>query len=430
MTAGSLTKLPKRYRSSMRLPRTSGSPAASRPESATVVGSLGLARDTLPNTAIHLLTNGRGFARAEIADAWAAVGHPDLCAGIPIYAAVDTVHDYVVQAPGAFDETVLGILRLKERGQRVEVRVVLHAITAPRIVETARWFARNLPFVDHVALMGLENTGFAIANHGLLWIDPIDYRAGLALAVDILDAARVPVSVYNLPFCVLDRDGVALRQAVDLRLEERLSAAMRQMRRQRALCRFLLDWSAEAKPGDRAALVVRPRSLTLTPPARRRQKPCANAGRCGVDVGGQPTGAGLFPPPLGKLCLPDAPPHPLWLYQGPLLQRTKSTCGSTGTSDAKRPSTSAEALVGEQKTYFTATFTRTGLNRYAAPRTHNPELDAMVAKVRASGLEIGIFAYDHGSNKAASRLHEKQLIAKYGRRDLGTGTLFNKNNGG
>ena len=170
-----------------------------------ITGLLALARGALPTTAVHLLTNGRGFANPEISDAWASVAHPDLCAGIPIYAAVDSLHDYVVQSPGAFDETILGILRLKERGQRVEVRVVLHSITAPRIVETARWLARNLPFLDHVALMGLENTGFAIANHELLWTDPIDYREQLALAVDILDAARLPVSVYNLPFCVLAR---------------------------------------------------------------------------------------------------------------------------------------------------------------------------------------------------------------------------------
>jgi MoaA/NifB/PqqE/SkfB family radical SAM enzyme len=94
--------------------------------------------------------------------------------GIPIYSAVDNVHDYVVQAAGAFDETVLGILKLKDRGGRIEIRVVLHSITAPRLVETSRWIARNLPFVDHVALMGLENTGFAIANDALLWIDPVD----------------------------------------------------------------------------------------------------------------------------------------------------------------------------------------------------------------------------------------------------------------
>jgi His-Xaa-Ser system radical SAM maturase HxsC len=164
-----------------------------------------LARDHLPDTAAHVLTNGRAFADSEVARAWADLKHPNLMAGIPIYAAVDSVHDYVVQARGAFDETVLGILRLREAGQRIEVRVVLHALTAPRIAETARWLARNLPFVDHVALMGLENTGFAIANEDELWIEPINYREQLALAVDILSVARVPVSVYNLPFCLLDR---------------------------------------------------------------------------------------------------------------------------------------------------------------------------------------------------------------------------------
>src|SRR6202035_5569539 len=121
------------------------------------------------------------------------------------YAAVDHIHDYVVQAQGAFDETVLGILRMKDKGQRVEVRVVLHAITAPRLKQTCEWVARNLPFVDHVALMGLENTGFALAHQELLWIDPLDYADDLASSVQMLKAAGVNVSVYILPLCVLDR---------------------------------------------------------------------------------------------------------------------------------------------------------------------------------------------------------------------------------
>lgn len=166
---------------------------------------LGECRDRLPTTSIQVLTNGRAFANSEIVDAWKEIRHPSLMAAIPVYAAVDTVHDYVVQAKGAFDETVLGILKLKDRGQRVEIRVVLHALTAPIIAETCRWIARNLPFVDHVALMGLENTGFAIANDAMLWIDPMDYRDALAEAVDHLDAAGVNVSIYNLPKCVLSR---------------------------------------------------------------------------------------------------------------------------------------------------------------------------------------------------------------------------------
>jgi His-Xaa-Ser system radical SAM maturase HxsC len=166
---------------------------------------LGTTHMVLPNTEIHVLTNGRGFASPEVTSAWAALNHPRLCAGIPIYSAIDHVHDYVVQARSAFDETVLGILRLKDKAQRVEIRVVLHRITAPRLVETCTWIARNLPFVDHVALMGLENTGFALANQDLLWIDPVDYQDDLLASVDILASAGVSVSIYNLPLCLLDR---------------------------------------------------------------------------------------------------------------------------------------------------------------------------------------------------------------------------------
>lgn len=167
---------------------------------------MGTIRTVLPDTEVHVLTNGRGFASPEVVSAWAAVRNPRLCAGIPIYSAIDHVHDYVVQARDAFDETVLGILRLKDKGQRVEIRVVLHRITAPRLVETCSWIARNLPFVDHVALMGLENTGFALANQDLLWIDPIDYREDLTTSVRILSSAGIHVSVYNLPLCLLDQE--------------------------------------------------------------------------------------------------------------------------------------------------------------------------------------------------------------------------------
>jgi len=164
---------------------------------------LRVCRDALPNTAVHVLSNGRGFARNAIVDAWSSVKHPNLMVGIPLYAAVDHVHDYVVQAAGAFDETLLGILKLKDRGARVELRVVLHAITVRHLVHTCRWIARNIPFLDHVALMGLENTGFAIANEGILGIDPMDYQDELSCSVEALASAGMNVSIYNLPLCVL-----------------------------------------------------------------------------------------------------------------------------------------------------------------------------------------------------------------------------------
>jgi His-Xaa-Ser system radical SAM maturase HxsC len=187
-------------------------------------------RRRLPSTAVQVLTNGRAFANSRIVGAWMNIGHPNLMAAIPVYASVDSVHDYVVQAKGAFDETILGILKLKDRGQRVEIRVVLHAVTAPIVAATCRWIARNLPFVDHVALMGLENTGFAIANDALLWIDPVDYREALADAVDHLVSAGVKVSVYNLPKCVLSRSVWSYALQSISGLEKRICRRMRSVR--------------------------------------------------------------------------------------------------------------------------------------------------------------------------------------------------------
>jgi His-Xaa-Ser system radical SAM maturase HxsC len=159
----------------------------------------------LPNTALHILSNGRAFVNAEFTEKLAAIGHHDLMVGIPIYSDLSDVHDYVVQADGAFDETIRGILNLKKLKQRVEIRVVIHKQTYERLPELARFIARNLTFVDQVVLMGLEMTGFTKANLHDLWIDPLDYQPQLLDATRILSDNRVRVSIYNHQLCITNR---------------------------------------------------------------------------------------------------------------------------------------------------------------------------------------------------------------------------------
>lgn len=161
-------------------------------------------RRHLPRTAVHVLSNGRRFSDFDFAASLANTKHPDLMIGIPLYSDLPAEHDYVVQARGAFSETVRGILNLKRLRQRVEIRFVIHADTHARLPDFARFLARNLLFVDHVALMGLEPVGFAKTNLTALWIDPLDYQAPLIEAVEILDRAGMNVSVYNHQLCVLD----------------------------------------------------------------------------------------------------------------------------------------------------------------------------------------------------------------------------------
>ncbi|WHZ16622.1 MAG: His-Xaa-Ser system radical SAM maturase HxsC [Nitrospira sp.] len=160
----------------------------------------------LPRTALDILSNGRAFKDRDFARAYAAVNHPNLVVGIPIYSDDPVRHDYVVQSQGAFDETVRGILNLKQHHQKVEVRIVLHQQTVGRLVQTCEFIVRNLLFVDHVALMGLEITGFTRPNLELLWIDPYEYKEALSEAVALLTANGVPTSVYNHQLCTVNPD--------------------------------------------------------------------------------------------------------------------------------------------------------------------------------------------------------------------------------
>jgi len=171
-----------------------------------LIGLLELLKHTLPRTAVHVLSNGRRFSGADFASRVAEIRHPDLMFGIPLYSDLPEEHDYVVQARGAFDETMRGIIHLKRSGVRVEIRFVVHADTYQRLPNLADFIARNMVFVDQVAIMGLEPTGFAKTNLDALWIDPMDYQTHLAAAVKSLSRVRLNVSLYNLPLCLLPPD--------------------------------------------------------------------------------------------------------------------------------------------------------------------------------------------------------------------------------
>ncbi len=164
------------------------------------------AKLNLPDTALDVLTNGRAFKNESFTARLAQVRHPKLQLGIPLYSDDPARHDYVVQARGAFDETLHGILNLKRYGVRVEIRIVVHQQTLPRLVQTCEFIARNLLFVDHVALMGLEITGFTRANLDILWVDPHTYRETLSKAVDVLRSYGVHCSIYNHQLCLVNRD--------------------------------------------------------------------------------------------------------------------------------------------------------------------------------------------------------------------------------
>ena len=163
-------------------------------------------KELLPETSLHMLSNARMCNYLSYCEELAHIDHPNLVIGIPVYSDIAWRHDFVVQATSAFDQTLRGIMNLERCGLRVEIRVVLHRWTVERLPQLARFLARNLPFVEHVAFMGLELAGFGRSNVDALWIDPHDYQAALAEGVRILDHHGMRVSIYNHQLCTLPEE--------------------------------------------------------------------------------------------------------------------------------------------------------------------------------------------------------------------------------
>ena len=161
------------------------------------------ARRLLPNTALHVLSNGRRFADEAFARTVCAVRHPNLTWGVPVYSDCPEIHDYVVQAHSAWEETLAGLYNLAKLGAKVEIRVVVQRPNVERLGELAYFIFRNLTFAGHVAFMGLEPIGFARANYEKIWIDPVDCMDRLRDAVFFLANRGMNVSLYNYPLCVV-----------------------------------------------------------------------------------------------------------------------------------------------------------------------------------------------------------------------------------
>jgi His-Xaa-Ser system radical SAM maturase HxsC len=132
---------------------------------------LRLIKTELPNTEVHCLTNGRTFAWNNMANRLGEMNFNRLMLGIPLYSDFYQNHDYIVQAKNAFNQTMQGLYNLAAHNQRIEIRIVLHKQSIPRLTKLARYIYKNLPFVEHIAFMGLEYQGYIpiiLINFGLI----------------------------------------------------------------------------------------------------------------------------------------------------------------------------------------------------------------------------------------------------------------------
>lgn len=157
-----------------------------------------------PNIKVHILTNGRSFADMTIVERLVKLKKIQLSFGIPLYSDVAEEHDSIVGVKGAFKETLKGLYNLGKYNQKIEIRTVILKQNYKKLKDLANFIYRNIPFVNHIALMGMEYHGNAETNYDLVAVDPVDYKQELFEAVREYVRYNLVVDVYNMPLCLAD----------------------------------------------------------------------------------------------------------------------------------------------------------------------------------------------------------------------------------
>ena len=156
-----------------------------------------------PTATVSLLTNGKRFEDLEFTRSLAQIKSSGLTYCVSLYSDTDTEHDNIVGVPGSFCQTIKGLHNLALFRQRVEIRTVIFRKNYQRLPSMAEFIFRNFPFMVHVAFMGMECTGLASTNLDQVWIDPTEYALELKAGVLHLNRRAIPVSIYNLPLCLI-----------------------------------------------------------------------------------------------------------------------------------------------------------------------------------------------------------------------------------
>lgn len=162
-------------------------------------------RQFLPDTGIHLLSNGRAFANRDFAHRLKTIAGDKVCVGVPFHSDYPGDHDMIAGARGAYEETMLGLYALASEGIEIELRIVLNRLNYSRLPLMSEFISKNLPFVHWVAFMGMEKTGLAVRNLDRIWIEPQEYIPELTDAVQRLYDWDIDTAIYNIPLCLLPK---------------------------------------------------------------------------------------------------------------------------------------------------------------------------------------------------------------------------------
>jgi His-Xaa-Ser system radical SAM maturase HxsC len=179
---------------------TGGEPTLKHKELRTL---LELAYKNFPNAKVDLLTNAKKLSNFQQCKEL-CLSNPNItfCISFPS----DNENDFNrILVAKIFTDVISAIQNLAKLRQDIELRIVVTKLNYKRLSKISEFIYRNFPFVAHITFMGMEVVGYAYDNFDQIEIYPNQYNDELYKAVQYLNHRNMNVSIYNLPYCLIDQ---------------------------------------------------------------------------------------------------------------------------------------------------------------------------------------------------------------------------------
>lgn len=157
-----------------------------------------------PETALHVLTNGRKFADVSFTQQMKERSEKlKITFGIPLYSSRSSVHDYLVGSEGAFDETVMGLINAGNSGINIELRIIPTLANYMELDKIIEFAGRVFSNINQISLMGLESIGWARKNWSSIFIEHDSYSEKILSAIGTAQRSGITLTIFNYPLCHL-----------------------------------------------------------------------------------------------------------------------------------------------------------------------------------------------------------------------------------
>lgn len=157
-----------------------------------------------PETALHVLTNGRQFSDASFAAKVKLRSDKlNITFGVPLYSSRSAVHDQLVGCVGAFHETIRGLINAGNSGINIELRIIPTRSNYQELPHIVEYVSRIFSNISQISIMGLESIGWARKNWADIFVGHEECAVPLTDAVDTAFRAGLAVAIFNYPLCHL-----------------------------------------------------------------------------------------------------------------------------------------------------------------------------------------------------------------------------------